>query len=379
MPNPPMAAAPQREPAWLRLKHLLLTRDQRQQIRLAQAGLANLLMTACVALMQVLNVYGITDPEWIWPWTAGAATGMVLPFALIRSGVTRHWRDPSLTLPQMLFAILCAVAGYCISGPSRSIVLPMVAVIMMFGMFGLTQRHMRIVGAYTLALFGAASVYWVTGPESGQPPGEEIARFMMMSTIVLGVLLLTSRLNGMRARASRQRLELAAALERIRELATRDELTDCLNRRAMQERLVEECSRASRAGQPLCVALLDLDHFKSINDRHGHAAGDAVLRGFAELARSRLRPTDLLARWGGEEFLLMLPATDGVQAHECVVRLLQSLAETRFEAVPGGRAVTASAGSTQWRAGETIESAIERADLALYRAKANGRNRLEQA
>jgi diguanylate cyclase (GGDEF)-like protein len=360
------------------LKRVLLTSDPRQQIRLAQAGLATLLMVACVALMQVLNAYGITDPRWIWPWTATAAVCNVTPWVLIRSGVTKHLRDPSLTLQQMLIAILIAAAGYCITGASRSIVLPMVAVVMMFGMFRLTQRQVRIVGAYTLLLFGAASFYWVTGPESGQPAGDELARFMMMTTMVVGVVLLTSRLHRMRERTRRQRMELAAALERISELATRDELTGCLNRRAMQERLVEECSRASRAGQPLCVVLLDLDHFKSINDRHGHAAGDAVLRGFAELARGQLRPTDLLARWGGEEFLLTLAATDALQAQECVLRLLQGLAQVHFDVVPGGLSVTASAGSTQWRRGEAIEAAIERADRALYCAKANGRNRVEQ-
>lgn len=228
------------------------------------------------------------------------------------------------------------------------------------------------------ALFGAASLYWITGPEHGQSPGEETARFMMVAIIVLGVVRLTSRLSGMRDRASRHRLELAAAFERIRELATRDELTGCLNRRAMQERLLEECSRSLRAGQPMCVVLLDLDHFKGINDLHGHAVGDAVLRGFAELARSELRSTDLLARWGGEEFLLMLAVTDAGQALECTQRLLKGLAAVRFEAVPGGLAVTASAGCTQWRSGEPIEAAIERADQALYRAKAGGRNRVEQ-
>jgi diguanylate cyclase len=127
----------------------------------------------------------------------------------------------------------------------------------------------------------------------------------------------------------------------------------------------------------MCLVVLDLDHFKRINDVHGHAAGDLVLRGFAEAARSQLRATDVLGRWGGEEFLLMLPACDIEQAQQCVTRVLNKLSSSRFEVGEGAvLAVTCSAGLTQCAGGESIVAAIERADKALYRAKAEGRNRL---
>jgi diguanylate cyclase (GGDEF)-like protein len=361
-----------------RLGDWLLTRDRHQRVRLAQSGLANLLMIACAALMHVLARYGIADQRWIWPWTIVSVGGLLALFALIRSGQARRWSDPSLTLPQMLFAIFTTAAAYCITGSARAVVLPVLAVVMMFGMFGLTQRRVRIVGAWTLALFGAASLYWLKGPERDISEGEEIARFMMVAIIVLGVGLLTARLNAMRERMREQRIQLAAALERIRELATRDELTGCLNRRAMMERLEEEASRCARLGQPMCLVLLDLDHFKHINDAHGHATGDRVLRRFGALARASLRGTDLVARWGGEEFLLMLGGTSAAPGALCVQRLLDALAAERFD-VAGLPPVTGSAGLAECHDGDCLVEALELADRALYRAKAAGRNRLEQA
>jgi diguanylate cyclase (GGDEF)-like protein len=201
---------------------------------------------------------------------------------------------------------------------------------------------------------------------------------MMIAIIVLGVVLLTSRLHGMRERMREQREQLAAALVRIGELATRDELTGCLNRRAMLERMAEAGVARRCLGQPMCLVLLDLDHFKQVNDRHGHAVGDQVLKGFADLARAQLRGTDLLARWGGEEFLLLLEASPAEQGERCVQRLLDTLAATRFGDDGSGLAVTGSAGLAECRGDDCLASALERADRALYRAKAEGRNRVER-
>jgi diguanylate cyclase (GGDEF)-like protein len=364
-----------------RLTCWLLTSDRDQRIRLMQSGVANLLMWVCVALMHVLDANGTADHRWVWPWTIGSVGGLLAPFVLIRSGYARHWREPSLTLPQQLFGTLSAACAYCITGEARAVVLPIVAVVMMFGMFGLTQRNVRIVGAWTMTLFGAASLYWLNGPERGLPAaqGDEIVRFVMVGTIVTAVVVLTSQLYGMRERIGQQREQLTAALERIRELATRDELTGCLNRRAMLERLAEESTRCQRSRQSMCLVLIDLDHFKRINDIHGHAAGDSVLRSFAEIARRELRGTDLLARWGGEEFLLMLGATDVEQGVRCVQRLLDTLAAEHIRAGRHVIAATASAGLVECHGDEDLAELLERADQALYRAKANGRNRLERA
>ena len=155
------------------------------------------------------------------------------------------------------------------------------------------------------------------------------------------------------------------ALERLEALALTDSLTGLANRRAWDEGLARELARAKRHGDPLCVALLDLDAFKAFNDRYGHQAGDDALTAAADGWQARVRATDLLARYGGEEFALALPAQDLPAALVAVERLRT--------AMPAG--VTCSAGLARWTAGESTAKLVGRADGALYAAKDAGRDR----
>ena len=125
----------------------------------------------------------------------------------------------------------------------------------------------------------------------------------------------------------------------------------------------------------LCVALLDIDHFKRINDSFGHEGGDRVLRAFGALLKSQLRSTDGVGRYGGEEFLLVLPDTGLAQAGELLERLRLRIAEAPWTHTLGdGARVTCTLGAAQYRTGESVEATIARADAALYRGKAQGRN-----
>ena len=153
-------------------------------------------------------------------------------------------------------------------------------------------------------------------------------------------------------------------------------MTGLANRRHVQDLLAEEVKRHRRLGQPLCVALLDLDHFKRINDLHGHQAGDDALRHFARTAREALREIDVLARWGGEEFLLMMPSTTPEQALTGLERLRQRLAQHPHPPSLPGLVITCSAGVALHQVPATIEQTIDWADKALYRAKAEGRDRV---
>lgn len=167
-------------------------------------------------------------------------------------------------------------------------------------------------------------------------------------------------------------LELAnAALEKM---ARRDSLTGVLNRRGFEAKGQLLFDLALRGGRPLCVCLVDADHFKAVNDKHGHAVGDEVLKSVARCLLSRTRRTDLVARWGGEEFVLMLPDTS--------LRLAGELAELLREAVAGaeqpvaGR-VTVSIGLAQISGrGDTLQALVDRADRALYQAKRSGRDQI---
>ena len=361
----------------LLLRDLVFTSDRAQRIRLAQSILATLLTLACVVVVVALDHFGIADHRWVGLWVLLAVGGMAAMFALIRSGRIKHWRDPSLTLSQMYYAISVAAVGYGITGSSRGVVIPMLAVILMFGTFGMSPRQVLRVGCYTLMIFGAASLYWMLRAPSLQAVVAEAVSLVMVLIVISGAVVLTGRLYRLRERARRQHQELKRAMSRIQELATHDELTGCLNRRAMQERMLEEADRSRRGAGTLCVVLLDLDHFKCINDVYGHAAGDAVLKGFADVARAEIRTTDLMARWGGEEFLLLLGAVDAQQGQACVQRLVDRLARTRFPILPEGVFVTCSAGFVVGNGLDDLRHLIDRADKAMYRAKSGGRNRLE--
>jgi diguanylate cyclase (GGDEF)-like protein len=165
------------------------------------------------------------------------------------------------------------------------------------------------------------------------------------------------------------------ALARIQALATFDDLTGLLNRRAILERLQNELRRREPRG-PMALALIDLDHFKRVNDSHGHAAGDTVLRRFAEIAGAVIRSEDVLGRWGGEEFLLMMPNTTAQQGTICLQRIRNRLRATTIDEVRQGLVIAFSAGIADCRGEEDLDPAIERADRLMYQAKEQGRDRI---
>lgn len=156
-------------------------------------------------------------------------------------------------------------------------------------------------------------------------------------------------------------------------LARHDELTGLLNRRAGLARLEEEIARSRRHDTPLCVAIGDIDHFKQVNDHHGHGVGDRVLQGAAEVMQHALRRYDVLARLGGEEFLMILPDAPLPQAQQGLERLRRRLAQAVLTSA--GLTLTLSTGIAAFAPGETSHALLERADQALYRAKTEGRNR----
>jgi diguanylate cyclase (GGDEF)-like protein len=164
---------------------------------------------------------------------------------------------------------------------------------------------------------------------------------------------------------------------RIEEQAVRDPLTGTLNRQALLECLERERTRHDRTGQPFCVAMLDVDHFKKINDGHGHPVGDRVLVHLCRRMAALVRPHDVVARYGGEEFVVVMPQTRLPEAALVAERLLREAVGVDDQALP---AFTVSIGLAESAADDaTAEATIARADVALYQAKARGRNRLERA
>ena len=371
----------QLRPYFRRWADWMLTTDKRQRIRLAMSGLAALLMVFCLVVMNSVAAAGLASTSEVRVWTACSVLGLIAVYAAIRSGWSRRFKDPALTLAQILYAITCCAAAFVIAGPARGVTLPILAIILMFGIFGLTTRQMLGVLVYSLVAFGVASGVVAARDEPDYPPVVAAAYVGMVVVVLLSSTFLTTRVQSTREHLRRQKAELAQALEQIRQLATHDDLTGLLNRRAMLDRMQLEQRRSLRSGSPLLIAQLDIDHFKAVNDTHGHAAGDLVLQSFADTVRRNVRDTDVLARWGGEEFVLLLCDTPAADAVALMERLRQAVQAMQVPVAQGGQpiTVTVSIGLARHAPADPLAGTLERADRALYAAKAGGRNRVVPA
>jgi diguanylate cyclase (GGDEF)-like protein len=304
---------------------------------------------------------------------------MVVFFVLIRCGASRRWYEPSLTVPQMVFALASGAVAYALVGAGRGAVFPIVMVILMFGMFVASPRQMRWVSVYAVVLFGATMALMSARDPAVYPTAVEIGHFLLVATMLPAVSVLAGRLSRMRHRARLQRAELAQAVSRLREHTTRDELTGLVNRRHMEAVMDQEHARCMRSGQTFCLAVLDLDHFKAVNEGHGYAVGDAVLRAVAQEAQRHVRGSDVLARWSGADFVLLLSDTRAALARGGIERLHQRVGALRILHGSMAVGVTMSAGLAEHHAGEAVAQTLERAERALAEAKGQGRDRVAVA
>ena len=355
-----------------RIADWLFSSDPRRRIRLAQTGLALLLVTVCCGAMGFAVWAGFARPVPAALWALASLGGIGGAFIAIRAGWSERLRDPSLTLAQIVWSVACCAAGYVIAGPMRGAVFPILMVVLMFGMFGLRSHQVRYVSAYAVLLFGLtmSMAAWLD-PQTFAPL-VELGHFIMVAAMVPTVSVLATRLAWLR----QQRRDLASALERVRDLSRHDELTGLPNRRHMLELIDNAQDRAARSGAPFCLAVIDIDHFKQVNDEHGHAAGDEVLRVFSREALAAVRTIDVLGRWGGEEFVLLMSDVKLPFAQQAVERV-RSHIESMVD-FGGGAAlnITLSAGVAEHSIGEPGTVTLQRADTALYRAKEEGRNRV---
>ena len=333
------------------------------------------LATATLLAAQVRFGYTPRGPALVLG--AVAASGTLAFYALIRFSMRLRIAPDLLAALQSLFAIGCTMAGYVIAGPLRASLLNMLVVAIAFCTFAMHPRRALLLAGAALA--GMAGIMWYLQAIDplGHPPAVEAMSFGYLAAALLATTLLASEMTKLRRRMKASRQELLAALETIRTLATVDELTSLANRRHMNELLGAEERRA--APPTSCVALLDLDLFKQVNDHYGHAVGDAVLRGFAGAAHGALRGHDTLARWGGEEFLLLLPDATPQAARQVLERIVTRVHALQIDGMTPARQISFSAGLAERREGEPFTEAINRADKALYRAKAAGRGRIEVA
>lgn len=304
------------------------------------------------------------------------ATGTYLA---LRSGWSARYADPSLSVVQILLAQLGAACVYAAMSPVRGAMLSLQVMIVLFAMSSQKLRVQLQAAGQALVVMGLTMLALTTLWPQTYEPAVEWVHFMVLLTILAPVSLLGVQVSNMGAHLARQKAELEAAVDRIQCLVDKDEMTGLLNRRAMRDMVMHHLKLQSRSGDGSVLALIDLDAFKRINDLYGEATGDDALRLFAREVRKVLRDTDLVARWGGEEFLILLTATTADQALVAMDRLRDGLMKAEGPPQAPDLRVHFSAGVAEMSPLEPIDKALERAAAALYRAKVLGRNRSELA
>jgi diguanylate cyclase (GGDEF)-like protein len=300
--------------------------------------------------------------------------------ALVLVAVRRGWRPRWLGFATCLYdvtAVSCVLASFLLVGPPHMAINSRVTFEIYFLALAATcLRYDRRVcmitglvaaGQYAAIVWFAARHWQLNGPMFAPYPygmfsaGDQVGRVILL---VLATLLSVT---------------LVDRTERLRVLSTHDGLTDLYNRAYFDERIVEEVLRSRRYGHPLSLSLLDVDRFKQVNDVYGHVAGDVMLRRFADILRESVRRTDIVARFGGEEFAIIFPETTGEDALAKLERLRERIEHTPIELPRGGAhlQLTFSAGVSSVSVdGERADELIARADARLLAAKAGGRNRV---
>lgn len=350
-------------------------RKQRQRIRWIGITLASYTLDT---LFLALFAHAGTVPALV-PLAYGSAALAICSLSLLffSAGWNQRFSESGVSAFEIAVASLlqCAVVWL-----APEIAFPYLAnlfAVLAFGVLQLSLRQFALIWAIVTAATGIALL--PNAARLGIPaatPFELTLAWLYFASILGRCAFLSVFAHGLRMRLGESKRKLQAALEQVRQLAIQDELTGLYNRRHIVARLRDECVRFERTRAPFSVALFDLDRFKSINDTHGHGAGDRVLKAFALAAGATIRTTDTFGRYGGEEFLLVLVETPLDPAIRAIERIRERMRETPWREIAPGLNVTVSVGVAESRPGEGVESLLSRADVALYAAKDSGRDRV---
>jgi diguanylate cyclase len=344
------------------------TEPRRQALRLKRFLLASCTYVVGFLILALCSAVGLLPGDRLALLGAVFLVVNSALFVVFRSGWNKRFADPSLTLAQ-LGTGACVVCLILVFGEQvHFVAVPFYSSLFVFAMLQLTRRQLVAFEAFVLVTYGLAVATRI----------QLFADRLDLRIEALNAALVVLSSVWYAAAAgyiSNLRLRLRESVATIERLATTDAMTGTWNRRHIDALLASELQRKARIGGELCIALVDLDHFKSINDRFGHLVGDTVLTRVAQAMSAQLRSVDPLGRFGGEEFLVVLPGTPMNHARACAERLRSSVAG--MNVLPDLEArVTISIGLAECLPGESADALLNRADRALYRAKREGRNRV---
>ncbi len=351
---------------------------EKQTLRKRRVGMAFLTYMIPIAITVLFCVYAMVPPEAVFIFAA-YAVGVNLAFYLaIHSGLNLKFREPSLTAFQMSASLLPAVyvMYHLEDGQARAVMMLVIAVPLIYGIMALNTRQFIQVGAWFLAVYCfGLFMLWRKDP-SALDAHIEFIQLVSFLLAVISSSIIGGFIYNLRRKVRNRNRELAEALKKIERLANRDALTGVYNRRRLFEALEQEVNRCMRFQKSFSVCIMDIDHFKDVNDNHGHQAGDEILREIARKISRNIRNIDCFGRYGGEEFLVILPHTPLEGAIIKAERIRKRVESLVFPDISPDFRVTVSIGATEHRPGEDIDETLARADRCLYMAKDAGRNRV---
>jgi diguanylate cyclase len=303
------------------------------------------------------------------------ALGVGLFFIFIRLDLNLKLRDPDMTMEQTAFGYFLQLV-FLVLAPQLAILF-FLTMFIVAGFGALTMTNQQFIMSWFFIGISSAWVIFSVGNHFSFPTFGSVQLlllwFAFISTIAR-VFVVSLMIHDLRKKLHSRNQELKSSLEHIEHLARYDSLTQIFNRRTVLELIEEEILRSKRTKDAFCVALLDIDHFKSVNDRFGHAVGDQVLQAFATTASNAIRVTDRIGRYGGEEFVILMPYTNLEGAMIAMDRLCKTVSEMEWASIQSGFQVTVSIGVAQVEQGEMAGQILHRSDGALYNAKHAGRN-----
>jgi len=361
-----------------RLSTRTLSRRARQRRQIQAMVATSYLIDALILL---LYAHAGSIPTTVAPaYAATTLVAVMVALVFSETGFAERFKDHHFVLPQLCVSVAIMLAFTYVAPQVGGMFLCLLFLVFNFGSLRSTPRQSAII--WTATTLGVAGLFLLTDKPIGLPHGSEPERFatMLMFALTIGrCMFLAMFSSSMRQSLYESGQRLREAYKRIEELAELDELTGSFNRRCIMRMLEEEITRSARLNNPCSIALIDLDFFKRINDVYGHPTGDEVLRTFAITVFANIRTIDRFGRYGGEEFLLVLPDTTRESAAQMLDRLRAIIAELDWSAFSPGMKVTMSAGVATLRRDENSDTFLARADSALYAAKAQGRNRIASA
>ncbi|HDQ03680.1 MAG TPA: GGDEF domain-containing protein [Deltaproteobacteria bacterium] len=351
--------------------------DPLQALRLRRFFMAMAMYAFCAFLVYLSCLANIMDWRAIFVFLVGIPLINLTLYIVFRTGLNLRFTDPSLTSLQLSIGIVVTTYAMYYANEARGVLLLIYILVFIFGIFRLNTRQFLYISAFCLLTYGTNIILMHIFRPDKVNFHIEYLQWGVLSLVLVAFSVMAGYISALRQKLSTSRAELEKSFSIIREMAIRDDLTGFYNRRHLSELIEYERNRCSRGGSVFCLAMLDIDHFKNINDMYGHQAGDQTLKTFAAIIRETLRSTDFCGRYGGEEFLIVLTQTNIDGAKVFAERLRRLIEKKVFPELGDDIIITASLGLTQYQPKEDVEKTIHRADTALYEAKKKGRNRVE--